>query len=94
MFIPHTIATRATHLISAAVGDIDGNGWVDIVTSGMYGFPPFDRTGRSHSGETDIPTDWSQTGPENPRSEIASHRQRSTCAIQRSACLRAESQTS
>jgi len=46
VFIPHTIATLPTHLISAAVGDIDGDGCVDIVTSGMYGFPPFDRTGR------------------------------------------------
>jgi hypothetical protein len=45
-FTPHTIATQPTHLISAAVGDIDGDGRLDIVTCGMYGFPPFDRMGR------------------------------------------------
>ena len=45
-FLPHSIATRPTHLISAAIADIDGDGRLDIVTCGMYGFPPFDRTGR------------------------------------------------
>jgi hypothetical protein len=45
-FIPHSIATQPTQLISAAVGDIDGDGRLDIVTCGMYGFPPFDRMGR------------------------------------------------
>jgi hypothetical protein len=45
-FTPHSIATKPTHLISAAVGDIDGDGRLDIVTCGMYGFPPFDRMGR------------------------------------------------
>ena len=45
-FIPHSIATQPTHLISAAIGDMDGDGRPDIVTCGMYGFPPFDRMGR------------------------------------------------
>ena len=45
-FTPHSIATQPTHLISAAVGDMDGDGRLDIVTCGMYGFPPLDRMGR------------------------------------------------
>ena len=45
-FMPHSIGTQPTHLISAAVGDMDGDGRLDIVTCGMYGFPPLDRMGR------------------------------------------------
>jgi len=45
-FTLHIIATKPTHLISAAVGDMDGDGRLDIVTCGMYGFPPLDRMGR------------------------------------------------
>jgi hypothetical protein len=45
-FTPHSIATQPTHLISAAVGDIDGDGRLDIVTCGMYGFRPYDRVER------------------------------------------------
>jgi hypothetical protein len=35
-----------SQLISAAIGGIDGDDRLDIVTCGMYGFPPFDRMGR------------------------------------------------
>lgn len=45
-FTPHTIATQPTHLISAAIGDMDSDGWLDIIACGMYGFPPHDRMGR------------------------------------------------
>ena len=45
-FIPHTIAREPIQLISAAVGDLDEDGWPDIVASGLHSFPPFNRTGR------------------------------------------------
>jgi hypothetical protein len=32
--------------VSAAVGDLDGDGRLDAVTGGMHAFPPFDRIGR------------------------------------------------
>jgi hypothetical protein len=45
-FRPHSIARAPTSLISAAVADLDGNGALDIVASGMHAFPPYDRMGR------------------------------------------------
>jgi hypothetical protein len=45
-FKPHSIARQPIQLISAAIGDIDGDGWTDIIACGMNGFPPFDRMGR------------------------------------------------
>jgi hypothetical protein len=41
-FQPVVLARTPTHLVSAAVGDLDGNGVPVIVTGGMYFFPPYD----------------------------------------------------
>lgn len=42
-FMPHVLARAPTHLVSAAVGDLDGNGVPVIVTGGWHLFPPYDR---------------------------------------------------
>jgi len=41
-FRPVVLAHRPTHLITAAVGDLDGTGVPVIVTGGFHAFPPFD----------------------------------------------------
>jgi hypothetical protein len=41
-FTPVVLAHRPTHLITAAVGDLDGNGIPVIVTGGFHAYPPFD----------------------------------------------------
>jgi hypothetical protein len=41
-FRPVVLAHRPTHLITAAVGDLDGNGVPVIVTGGWHLFPPYD----------------------------------------------------
>ncbi len=61
-FIPHTIARQPIHLVSAAIGDIDGEGRNDIVACGMNAFPPFDRMGRLML--------WKNLGP-HPASETS-----------------------
>ena len=45
-FVPHTFAISPTHLVTCDVGDLDGNGWIDIVAGGMALYPPFDRITR------------------------------------------------
>jgi hypothetical protein len=45
-FTPHRIATSPTHLITLAVGDLDGNGTSDLVTGGMHISRPYDRLSR------------------------------------------------
>lgn len=41
-FRPVVLARRPTHLVSAAIGDLDGNGVPVIVTGGLYVFPPYE----------------------------------------------------
>lgn len=41
-FTPIPLAHRPTQLVSAAVGDLDGDGVPEIVTGGFYAYPPFD----------------------------------------------------
>ena len=45
-FAMHDIASSPTHLITLTVGDIDGNGTVDLVTGGMHISSPYDRMSR------------------------------------------------
>jgi len=45
-FVARGIATSPTHLITAALADMDGDGRLDIVTGGMHAFPPFSHLGR------------------------------------------------
>jgi hypothetical protein len=42
-FTPIVLAQSPTHLITAAVGDLDGNGVPVIVTGGFHAFPPFEQ---------------------------------------------------
>jgi hypothetical protein len=46
MFTPHGIATAPTHLLTVAVGDLDGDSRPDAVTGGMHISRPYDRIGR------------------------------------------------
>ena len=45
-FTPHPIDTSPTYLVTAAVGDLDGDARCDIVAGGLYVMPPFYRVGR------------------------------------------------
>ncbi len=45
-FTKHTIARKPTHLITLETGDFDRNGQMDMITGGMYLYPPYDRMGR------------------------------------------------
>ena len=45
-FTMRELASAPTHLITMDHGDMDGDGWVDLVTGGMYPFRPLDRMGR------------------------------------------------
>jgi hypothetical protein len=54
-FIMHRITSVPTHLITLAIGDLDGNGTVDLVTGGMHASRPYDRMSRI--------TLWTNHGP-------------------------------
>ena len=45
-FSPVVLAHTPTHLITAAVGDLDGDGVPEIVTGGFHAYPPFNHMSR------------------------------------------------
>lgn len=45
-FTPVALARTPTHLIAAAVGDLDGDGVPEIVTGGFHAYPPFEHMSR------------------------------------------------
>jgi hypothetical protein len=45
-FAMHRIARAPTHLVTLAVGDLDGNGTADLATGGMHIAGPYDRMSR------------------------------------------------
>jgi hypothetical protein len=55
-FSAHNLASSPTHLLTAAIGDLDGDTRPDVVTGGMHISRPFDRMGRITAWLTKGPT--------------------------------------
>jgi hypothetical protein len=49
------LASEPTHLLTLANADMDGDGWIDFVTGGMYFYPPYDRMSRVTFWRNDWP---------------------------------------
>ena len=45
-FTLHDLASSPTHLLTLTSGDINDDGWTDLVTGSMHVYPPYDRMGR------------------------------------------------
>ncbi|HSF14994.1 MAG TPA: hypothetical protein VLK65_05535 [Vicinamibacteria bacterium] len=45
-FTKREIATSPTDLVVIDDGDLDADGWTDVVTGGLYSHEPFDRLSR------------------------------------------------
>ena len=58
-FTPHGIGNNPSHQVTAALGDLDGDGRLDAVTGGMHVTTPFDRIGRV--------TLWRNQGPSSKK---------------------------
>jgi hypothetical protein len=45
-FTAHDLVSSPSHQLVLDQGDLDGDGWVDLVSGGLYSYPPFSRTSR------------------------------------------------
>jgi hypothetical protein len=45
-FTAHDLVSSPSHQLVLDHGDLDGDGWVDLVSGGLYSYPPFNRTSR------------------------------------------------
>jgi hypothetical protein len=45
-FTAHDLVSSPSHLLVLDHADMDGDGWVDLVTGGLYAYPPFNRMSR------------------------------------------------